>query len=386
MSVATVTCRGRAAPPGGERAERLRVLFALPGLHRVSRGAEIAFESVASELAGREGVEVTLMGSGEARSDRAYRFVGVSCAVRERFERWPKVPPMRGAVVYEELSFVRGLRRVYRPADYDVTVTCAYPFTNWLLRRGKDRPAHVFVTQNGDWPPQRHSWEYKLFGCDALVCTNPEYYERHKGAYACALIPNGVDPERFRPGARERVDIPGGGPLVLIVAALIPSKRVVEGIRAAAGVADVRLLVVGDGPLREEVDRAGRELLGTRFRRVVVGHADMPAIYRSADVLLHMSRDEPFGNVYIEAMACGTPVVGHETTNTTWIMGGHGILVNTSEPAHVAESIRAAVAQDSEQRRAERSRITRQRFAWREVAKQYEGVLREAAFKLERDR
>jgi glycosyltransferase involved in cell wall biosynthesis len=381
VSVAAATGGGLASMPAAPGGARLRVLFALPGLHRVWRGAEIAFESVASELALRDGIDVTLMGSGEARADRAYRFVHVPCSERERFERWPKVPPLRGAVVYEELSFARELRRVYRPADYDVTVTCAYPFTNWLLRRGKDRPAHVFVTQNGDWPAQRRNWEYRLFGCDALVCTNPVYYERHKASYTCALIPNGVDPSRFGPGERADMEIAGDGPLVLIVAALIPSKRVVEGIRAAAGVPGVRLLVVGDGPLRDEVDRAGREMLGERFRRAVVGHSAMPEIYRSADVLLHMSKDEPFGNVYIEAMACGTPVVAHRTPSTAWIMGEHGALVDTDEPPRIAEAIGSESRGENLQRRAERARAARERFGWSRVAGQYEAVLREAALK-----
>jgi len=48
---------------------------------------------------------------------------------------------------YEDLTFIPGLLMNYRPSDYDVTVTCSYPFTNWALRRPelrKRRPPHVF--------------------------------------------------------------------------------------------------------------------------------------------------------------------------------------------------------------------------------------------------
>ena len=39
----------------------------------------------------------------------------------------------------------------YKPRDFDLTVTCGYPYTSWLLRRGwrSHRPRHVYITQNG---------------------------------------------------------------------------------------------------------------------------------------------------------------------------------------------------------------------------------------------
>jgi NADPH-dependent glutamate synthase beta subunit-like oxidoreductase len=52
----------------------MRVLFALPGLHRIDRGAEIAFISVANELA-KAGHQVTLLGSGPPKPGTLYRFI-----------------------------------------------------------------------------------------------------------------------------------------------------------------------------------------------------------------------------------------------------------------------------------------------------------------------
>jgi glycosyltransferase involved in cell wall biosynthesis len=353
----------------------MRVLFALPGLHRVSRGAEVAFESVASHLAGVPGLDITLAGSGPPIAGRPYRFMHVRCRARERWARWPRVPPFRSGIVYEEASFARRLWGMIDPAAYEATVTCAYPFTNWVLRahtRNRRRPAHIFVTQNGDWAPRARNSEYRYFGCDGLVCTNPEYFERHRGRYRCALIPNGVDTSRFSPGREERetLGIPAGVPVVLIVAALIASKRVAEGIAAAAKIPGAAVVVAGDGPLREQVDRTGRELLGARFRRVSVPHERMPALYRSADVLLHMSTDEPFGNIYLEAMSTGLPVVAHDSLNSRWIIGVHGALADTRDPVAVARALREAITDTDEARRARRA-IVADRFAWPVVASQY---------------
>src|SRR3974390_2489848 len=143
-------------PSNGERIREagMRVLFALPGLHRHNRGAEMAFVSIASELA-KSGNTVTLIGSGNQDPKAPYRFLRAASVTREKFTSFPFVPVLRHEYAYEELTFVPDLLCRYRPKDYDITVTCSYPFTNWVLRRPVvwgSRPPHVFVTQNGDWP------------------------------------------------------------------------------------------------------------------------------------------------------------------------------------------------------------------------------------------
>src|SRR5690606_2351401 len=143
-------------------------------------------------------------------------------------------------------------------------------------------PAHVFVTQNGDWPAVSEEAEFRTFSCDGLVCTNPDYAARNRQRWACALIPNGVDLERFRPGQAERqtFGLPADKPVILMVSALIESKRVLDGIRAVAALEDAILVVAGDGPLRDEVTRLAEELLPQRFKRVSLAAAEMPGLYR----------------------------------------------------------------------------------------------------------
>src|ERR1051325_6083545 len=92
----------------GSSTDQVRIFFALAGLHRVDRGAEVAFISIATELA-RAGHAVTLMGSGPPRPARAYRYVQVPAVARERFEGWPSIPTLRNETGWEEASFVPGL-------------------------------------------------------------------------------------------------------------------------------------------------------------------------------------------------------------------------------------------------------------------------------------
>ena len=360
----------------------LRVLFALPGLHRVNRGAEVALEEVASRAARDPRFDVAVFGSGPRRSDRLYRYRKLCGLNREWFEKFPRLPYLRDHYAWEELAYAPSLYRNFRPCDYDVTVTCGYPYTNWILRHGRKkarRPAHIFITQNGDWMVRATNWEFKYFGCDGLICTNPEYYQRHKNNYPCALIPNGVDTLRFHPGSGDRAmfDLPERVVMILMVSALIPSKRVLEGIEAAARVPDAYLVIAGDGEQRAQVDALGRQLLGNRFRRLALARERMPELYRAADALLHMSQDEPFGNIYVEALASGLPVVAHRTAVTQWILADQATLIDTCDQTAVAEALKAAIAARSTQQMASRRTLAESRFSWDAVAGQYGDFFRQ---------
>jgi hypothetical protein len=72
----------------------MRVLFAIPGLHRYDRGAEVAFMAIAKELA-KTGDIVTLIGAGKLRDGMPYRFVRAGCIGRENFESFPALPMFR---------------------------------------------------------------------------------------------------------------------------------------------------------------------------------------------------------------------------------------------------------------------------------------------------
>ena len=357
----------------------MRILFALSGFHRFERGAEIALLSLAAEL-GRTGEDVTVIGSGEPRTGTPYRFLHAGSVRRERLERLPRMPALRSETGWEEASFVPGLLRAYRPQDHDVTVTCSFPFTNWVLRRpaiGRRRPPHVFVTQNGDWPACSNDAEYRTFGCEGLVCTNPDYLGRNRDRWHCALIPNGMDAERFTPGPAERAmfGLPATGTIVLMVSALIPTKRVADGVRAVSRMKDTHLVVAGDGPERDAVDALAAGLLPGRFRRLTVAAPQMPALYRAADVFLHLSKEESFGNVYIEALACGIPVVGHDSARLRWIVGDDAVLLDTANADAVAAALERAIA--ARDTLAARGRERALGFAWPRVADQYCSFLRD---------
>lgn len=358
---------------------RMRILFALPGLHQFDRGAEIAFISIAGELA-KAGDAVTLIGSGPSRAATSYRYLRAPSLTRVHFESFPSIPVLRNEYAYEELTFIPGFLCRYRPADYDVTLTASYPFTNWMLRRpalSGNRPPHIFVTQNGDWPAFANNAEYRFFSCEGMVCTNPDFYERNRDRWRCCVIPNGVDIERFHPGAAQRQEfgLPADRPIVLMVSALIPAKRVDAGIEAVSRIPDAHLAVAGDGPLRDALSAKAARLLPGRFTQLSVAPERMPQLYRSADVFLHLCKEEAFGNVFVEAMACGLPVVGHETARLRWILGDDEYLLDTEDIAAVARRIglARAVAPGMQTKGIARAA----EFSWTRIGKMYRTFLEE---------
>jgi teichuronic acid biosynthesis glycosyltransferase TuaC len=129
---------------------------------------------------------------------------------------------------------------------------------------------------------------------------------------AVELARNGVDLERFRPGdevaARRALGLPEGVPLVLGVGRLVADKGFLTTARALQKMTpSVRFVVVGDGPLREELSAmlpAERlHLLGAR------PPADVVTAMQACDLLAFPSVREGWPNVVTESLACGLPVV-----------------------------------------------------------------------------
>lgn len=366
----------------------MKILIAQTGLHHITRGAEIAFTSVAAELNKLGKDQVTLCGMGRPIAGAPYEFRRVRGLTRDRFGRAPKFPPLREDTTWEDLMFSLGLRFVATPKHFDVTMTSDFPFTQMALRARlpwTQRVPNVYVTHSGDWAAHANNAEFRFFTCDGLICINPDYYERNKDRWFSRMIPNGVDVDLFRPGVgdRERFGIPTDRPVVLIVAALIESKRVMEAVTAASQIPDVAVVVAGAGALRSEVLALGEERLGDRFRLLSVQRSDMGELYRCADVFVHLSKIEPGALVYSEALASGLPIVAHDTSVTRWLVGRHASLLDTDDEAAVVAAIEHELRSDSPARREERVTDARQRYSWDVVAAETHDFLAEVVARRE---
>jgi glycosyltransferase involved in cell wall biosynthesis len=138
-----------------------------------------------------------------------------------------------------------------------------------------------------------------------------------QGYRRLGLLGRGVDTRRFRPEQRDRElremwRVEAADPVVLHVGRLAPEKNV-ELLIELAGQLErraprARLVVVGDGP-------SGPRLRAAMPRAIFCGQVvggDLAAHYASADVFVFPSLTDTFGNVVLEAMASGLPVVAFD--------------------------------------------------------------------------
>ncbi|MDQ2802552.1 MAG: glycosyltransferase, partial [Pseudomonadota bacterium] len=134
-------------------------------------------------------------------------------------------------------------------------------------------------------------------------------------------------------------------PVLVTAGRLVPQKDHATLLRALAlrvQTAPARLLVLGTGPLRERLENLAREL-GIADAVAFLGFQENPLPYiRRADAFVLTSVSEGFGNVLVEAMGCGTPVISTDCRHgpaEILAHGRHGLLVPPENPSALAEAL-----------------------------------------------
>ena len=162
------------------------------------------------------------------------------------------------------------------------------------------------------------------------------------------IVPNGVDHGRFRTGLARLERYDDDVPNILFVGRFDPRKGIPDLMQACAMLAreglPFRLILVGDGQLRGQVERlAGGALAGRVHFEGRVGHERLPRFYASADIFCSPARDgESFGLVLLEAMASGVPIVATDLAGyrTVLTSGKEGLMAPPRDPAALAAALR----------------------------------------------
>jgi len=169
------------------------------------------------------------------------------------------------------------------------------------------------------------------------------------------VLPNCVDLERYTPGERpaylaKRYGL--GDRRILLTLARLDANERYKGIDEVLAVLpelpDLAYLVVGDGSDRARLEAKARGL-GLAGRVVFAGYIpenEKTDHYRLADAFVMPGRGEGFGIVYLEAMACGVPVVASQAdaSREAVLDGRLGEVVDPDKPAEIAAGIRRALA------------------------------------------
>ncbi len=279
--------------------------------------------------------------------------------------------------------------------DKDSINVCKWTLKN--LRQLKNFKPNVVMPTNGGWQALVISIYCRLTGAKMVIAgqsgpgwddrwnlfTKPHAFValtqrqadwvqkatiwfRHK----IVKIGNGVDLSKFKPTGK-KIKLNLQKPIILMVSATVPYKRVEQGIAAIARLKQGSLLLLGKGPLDKRTDNLGYKLLGRhRYLRLTVPFKQIPDYYRSADLFtLCSASSEAFGIVYLEAMASGLACVGTDDSSRREIIGQAGIFVK--DPNKVSEySLALKKALNKKWDKLPQKQA--QRFSWGKVARKYE--------------
>jgi D-inositol-3-phosphate glycosyltransferase len=219
-------------------------------------------------------------------------------------------------------------------------------------------------------PPNRLQGEAAVIAAaDALIASTDAEWQQLACLYGAPhdrlkTVYPGVDHAVFSPGdrAEARRSLGLGDEAVMLYAGRVQRLKGLElAVRAAEQLVPaldrplVFLVVGGASGTRgeEELDRlralAGSLGISGSIRFVGARpHAELPAFYRAADVVVVCSHNESFGLAALEAHACGTPVVGTDVGGLAHIVrdGESGFLVGSRDPAVFAARLKTVLSDD----------------------------------------
>ena len=176
----------------------------------------------------------------------------------------------------------------------------------------------------------------------------------------CVVIPYGIDGDRSSPYVVRRAEElrrAATRPMVLFVGRLVSYKGADVLLDAMQGL-NADAVLIGDGPMRRRLERKAHELgLAGQVRFAgEVSTDELNAHYQACDlfVLPSLTRQEAFGVVQLEAMACGKPVISTDLgTGVAWVNqhGETGLIVSPGNPAALHDAI-GSLLEDAPKRAA----------------------------------
>jgi glycosyltransferase involved in cell wall biosynthesis/phosphoheptose isomerase len=255
--------------------------------------------------------------------------------------------------------WMSGLVAVYLKAQLDI------PFVVTFHALGKVRRS--FLGQADTWGDERLQYEQAIIeAADAIIAECPQDRDDLLNLYTVSphklrVIPCGYSDAEFwqvdKIKARNLLKFPQGEFILLNIGRLVPRKGLDNIINAIALLSDqygvrVKLVIVGgesDMPNPEKTPEIGRLMnlaiaKGVQDQIRFDGRKDrevLKSYYSAADVFVTTPWYEPFGITPLEAMACGTPVIGSRVGGIKYSVrnGKTGILVEPNEPQELAQAI-----------------------------------------------
>ena len=303
-----------------------------------------------------------------------------------------------GSVARISLSFhlVRRIRTLLNEAGFDVVhyhepLVPSLPLNVLRFNRGTNVGTfHAMARSNLGYyygRPFLKRYFHRLHAQIAVSVPARDFVSRYfDGDYR--IVPNGIDCTRFNPSLPPIDDARAEGWRTVLFVGRLETRKGFPTLLEAYGQlrrerAGVRLLVVGDGPMRWGYERQCEAwgIPDVSFHGHVSA-AMIPRYYSSADVFCSPATGrESFGIVLLEAMASGVPVVASAIPGFSQVVGDgvDGLLAPPKEPAAFALALRALLDDDARRRAMGRAGLAKaQHYDWGRVVQDVLDVYAEA--------
>ena len=317
------------------------------------------------------GAERQVVGLAVTLGRRGYEVV-VACSVAGELaslleEAGVPVRPLMGRLVKRRVSprYALRLGRLMRGERFDLVHAHIYASAAAaaLAALGTGLPLVITEHTEGTWQGWRARWvsRWVYRRVERLIAVSASIRRRlleRDGVHPdlITIVPNAVTsppeprPDSLPPGLRE-------SSLVGTVARLQPEKGIESFLNAAARIAPLfpmaRFVIVGDGPLREELAALAEDLgLGDRLHFLGF-RPDASAVMGSLDVLVVPSLTEGSPLVTLEAMSAGIPIIASAVGGIPdqVLHGRDGLLVPPGDPGAIAEALISLLRDSARARR-----------------------------------
>lgn len=207
---------------------------------------------------------------------------------------------------------------------------------------------------------------------DAYICLTKKHLfwanEMKKSSHTNTLvIPNGVNVNDFKIHQTNKNRVK----TILSVAALTDFKRHELTIKAVSKIKDVKLIILGKGEDEKKLKKLAKEYLQDRCVITSVEYENIKEYYAEADLFVLPSREEPFGIVYLEAMASNLPIVAPDDSQRREIIGDAGLFCNVEKIDEYAKTIEKALKMEWNNLPLQRVK----RYDWEFIANDYERLI-----------
>lgn len=325
-----------------------RIVIACSGLGHVRRGNETWARDAASALH-RAGADVLLVGGGpRPEADGPYRQLP---NLRRDFPVLRRLASWHHRYLTEQLTFLLPLRRLLRRLRQPFVHLCDPDLALQLQKRTTRAELRVAFKDGMLLGPH---WCRRIEFVQVLAPYYRDVLARDAGVDTAHwhVIPHLVDVQRFQPPADRAAErrswpelgLPADALVVLGVGDFSPGSRkrldwLLQETAALPPDRQAHLVLAGqaDPDAFTRFETQARSALGTRVRLLRNLPRDQVArLYRMADVFAHAATREPFGIVFLEAMASGLPIAAHPWDVTRWIIGDGGETPDMTVPGALA--------------------------------------------------